>query len=112
MRNGRLPETVTKAERNGHLREGKNMTYYGGKNGSGVYQKIISLMPKHRLYAEPFLGHGAILRNKKEAEFNFGVEPDLSLSSFWIDFLIKEKRKNHFDIRIESAFDFFLYLEK
>lgn len=52
------------------------MTYPGGKAGSGVYQKIINLMPKHRVYVEPFLGAGAILKNKKPAEFNFAGDMD------------------------------------
>jgi hypothetical protein len=43
------------------------MTYPGGKNGSGVYQKLINLMPPHDVYIEPFLGSGAILRMKRPA---------------------------------------------
>ena len=42
-------------------------TYPGGKNGSGVYQWIINQMPPHKIYVEPFLGGGAILRNKRPA---------------------------------------------
>jgi site-specific DNA-adenine methylase len=42
-------------------------TYPGGKNGSGVYQRIINLMPPHAVYVEPFLGGGAILRHKQPA---------------------------------------------
>lgn len=60
------------------------MTYPGGKNGSGVYQKIISMMPPHKVYIECFLGAGAILRKKKPAELNFGVEIDKQvLDEFW-----------------------------
>lgn len=51
-------------------------SYTGGKNGSGVYQKIISMMPPHKIYVEGFLGSGAILRRKKPAEYNFGIELD------------------------------------
>jgi site-specific DNA-adenine methylase len=59
-------------------------SYTGGKNGSGVYQKIISMMPKHRVYVEGFLGSGAILRNKKPAEVNFGVEIDYEVvKDYW-----------------------------
>lgn len=43
------------------------MRYPGGKNGSGVYQTLINLMPPHSIYVEPFLGSGAILRLKKPA---------------------------------------------
>lgn len=53
------------------------MNYPGGKNGSGVYQKIISLMPPHKVYIEPFLGSGAIMRFKKPAPIaNIGIDLD------------------------------------
>jgi DNA adenine methylase len=52
------------------------MTYPGGKNGSGVYQAIINLMPPHRTYIEPFLGGGAIMRLKRPAIANIGIDSD------------------------------------
>jgi len=52
------------------------MTYPGGKNGSGVYQKLINLMPPHQTYIEPFLGGGAIMRIKKPAPANIGIDID------------------------------------
>ncbi len=54
------------------------MTYPGGKNGPGVYQTIINLIPPHNIYIEPFLGSGAILRMKRPAPVgNFGIDIDL-----------------------------------
>jgi len=50
------------------------MTWPGGKNGAGVYQRIINHMPPHKTYIEPFLGSGAILRNKRPAEMNIGID--------------------------------------
>ena len=35
-----------------------SMSYPGGKNGAGVYQKIINLMPPHDRYFEPLGGRG------------------------------------------------------
>ena len=32
------------------------MTYPGGKNGAGIYQRIINHMPPHETYIEAFLG--------------------------------------------------------
>ncbi len=52
------------------------MAYPGGKNGSGVYQSIINLMPPHDTYIEPFLGAGAIMRMKRPAAQNIGVDLD------------------------------------
>lgn len=49
-------------------------TYPGGKNGAGVYQKIINLMPPHETYVEPFLGGGAIMRLKRPAAQNVGMD--------------------------------------
>lgn len=54
------------------LNEIKN--YPGGKNGSGVYQNIINLIPPHDIYIEGFLGSGAILKNKKLALFSICLD--------------------------------------
>jgi DNA adenine methylase len=52
------------------------MVYPGGKNGSGIYQKIINQMPPHRAYIEPFLGSGAVMRLKRPADVSIGVDSD------------------------------------
>lgn len=57
------------------------MSYAGGKAGAGVYHKIINLMPPHHTYIEPFLGGGAILRLKRPAEKNIGLDLDLQVIS-------------------------------
>lgn len=50
--------------------------YPGGKNGAGVFQTIINLMPPHPVYIEPFLGGGAILRLKRPAALSVGLDLD------------------------------------
>ncbi len=58
-------------------------TYPGGKSGSGTYQKLINLMPPHRMYIEAFLGGGAIMRLKKPALVNVGIELDKTMVREW-----------------------------
>lgn len=54
-------------------------TYPGGKAGSGVYQKLINLMPKHSIYVEPFLGGGSIMKYKRPAPLaNIAIDADAS----------------------------------
>jgi len=52
------------------------MQYPGGKSGGGVYQRIISQMPPHEVYVEPFLGGGAVMRRKRPARWNYGIDLD------------------------------------
>lgn len=49
-------------------------SYPGGKNSS--YHHIINQMPPHRVYIEPFLGSGAIMRRKLPARLNIGIDLD------------------------------------
>ena len=50
------------------------MGYMGSKNGAGVYQAIINLMPPHDLYVEPFLGSGAVFDRKAPAPKNILID--------------------------------------
>jgi len=57
------------------------MRYPGGKAGSGVYQRIISQMPPHECYVEPFLGGGAVMRMKRPAAGNLGIDLDGAMTA-------------------------------
>jgi hypothetical protein len=59
------------------------VTYPGGKAGDGVYQSLINLMPPHKAYIEPFVGSGAILRLKRPAARNIGVDLDPDVVRWW-----------------------------
>jgi DNA adenine methylase len=54
------------------------VTYPGGKNGAGTYHKLINLIPPHEVYIEPFLGSGAVMRLKRPARLNVGLDLDAS----------------------------------
>ena len=53
---------------------GDPMSYPGGKSGAGVFQTIINLMPPHDVYVEPFLGGAAVMRMKRPASLNIGID--------------------------------------
>lgn len=57
--------------------------YMGSKAGEGVYQKIISEMPEHRVYVEAFLGGGAIFRKKRPAERSLLIELNPAVAAAW-----------------------------
>lgn len=59
------------------------LTYNGGKEADGTYQKIINIMPPHDIYIEPFLGNGAILRKKKPAHYSIAIDLDTSVIQKW-----------------------------
>jgi DNA adenine methylase len=57
------------------------MNYPGGKGG--VFQKLVNLMPPHEVYIETHLGGGAVMRNKRPARSNIGIEIDPEVVEMW-----------------------------
>jgi site-specific DNA-adenine methylase len=57
------------------------MRYPGGKGAA--YQKLINLMPPHEVYIETHLGGGAVMRNKRPARSNIGIEIDTGVVGMW-----------------------------
>lgn len=55
------------------------MRYAGGKNGAGVYQTIIRMIPAHAVYVEAFAGSAAIARRIKPAARTILMERDLAM---------------------------------
>jgi len=62
------------------------ITFPGGKGGDGVYQRIINLMPPHEVYIETHLGGGGIMRKKRPAQRNIGIEIDPKVIELWSEF--------------------------
>ena len=59
------------------------MAYPGGKAQNGVYQRLINQMPPHSVYLEPFLGGGAVMRYKRPAARNIGLDLDGEALKLW-----------------------------
>jgi DNA adenine methylase len=59
------------------------MGYPGGKNGAGVFQRIVTMMPPHDVYIEPFLGGGAVMRLKRPASLNVGLDMSAAAVDAW-----------------------------
>lgn len=57
------------------------MRYPGGKGK--CYQRLINLMPPHQTYIESHLGGGAVMRNKKAAQRNIGLDLDATVIELW-----------------------------
>ena len=48
--------------------------FVGAKGGAGVWQQIISQMPPHAIYIEPFLGTGVVMQRKRPAVSSIGID--------------------------------------
>lgn len=59
------------------------MAYPGGKNGSGIYQTLINLIPPHDIYIETHLGGGAVMKHKRPARKSIGIDLDPDICSTW-----------------------------
>lgn len=79
------------------------MSYHGGKQGNGVYQTIINLIPPHSTYVEAFLGAGAIMRMKRPASRNIGIDNDEAAIA---SFIVKNGDKVPVTLRKTDAFGF------
>ncbi len=82
------------------------MSYPGGKNGAGVWQKIICQIPPHDIYIEPFGGSGAVLRRKRPARLNIFVDHSLDVVECFNYRIPGELKKVHGDgIEFLASYD-------
>ena len=58
-------------------------SYPGGKSGSGIYQRLINLIPPHDLLIVPFAGHCGIVRNLKPAEHTIVIDLNPDVCDWW-----------------------------
>lgn len=60
-------------------------TYPGGKSGAGVYQRLINLIPRHRVLIAPFAGWCGVVRNIAPAEHTIVCDLDPAVCQWWDD---------------------------
>jgi DNA adenine methylase len=58
-----------------------SVRYPGGKGK--CFQRLINMMPPHDVYIESHLGGGAVLRNKRPAQSNYGIDIDPEIIRRW-----------------------------
>lgn len=58
-------------------------SYPGGKSGSGIFQRIINLIPRHRVFVSVFAGHCGVLRNIRSAEHTIVIDQDPTVCEWW-----------------------------
>lgn len=57
--------------------------YPGSKAAAGVAERIAGLLPSHPTYVEAFLGYGAVMRRKRRAAVNIGIDLDPAVIDHW-----------------------------
>lgn len=60
------------------------MTWPGGKDGAGVAQRLINEIPPHDVFVSTCLGDCAVMRRKRPAARNVGIDLDDGVLRRWI----------------------------
>jgi hypothetical protein len=66
-------------------------SYPGGKSGAGIYQRLINLIPRHRILISAFAGHCGIVRNIRPAEHTIVIDADSDVCQWWDDWRRSKK---------------------
>lgn len=69
-------------------------TYPGGKSGAGIYQRLINLIPPHRILIVPFAGHCGIVRNIRPAEETIVIDRSEVVCQWWHDWSRSKKGRS------------------
>jgi len=73
--------------------EGKS-SYPGGKSGAGIFQRLINLIPRHRILIVPFAGHCGVVRNIRPAEHTIVIDQDPAVCQWWLDWSRTKKGRD------------------
>lgn len=68
------------------------ITYYGGKQS--MVKDILPLIPKHKIYVEPFFGGGAIFWAKEKSKVEVINDANMNIVNFY-----EVLKHNYFDLR-------------
>jgi hypothetical protein len=60
-------------------------SYPGGKSGAGIFQRLINLIPPHRILIVPFAGHCGVVRNIRPAEHTIVIDQNPGVCQWWWD---------------------------
>ena len=58
-------------------------SYPGGKSGAGIFQRLINLIPRHRILIVPFAGHCGVVRNIRPAEHTIVIDQNAAVCEWW-----------------------------
>ncbi|MEM8913556.1 MAG: hypothetical protein AAGC97_17495 [Planctomycetota bacterium] len=58
-------------------------SYPGGKSGPGIYQRLINLIPRHRILISAFAGQCGVVRNIKPADHTIVIDADPNVCAWW-----------------------------
>ena len=58
-------------------------SYPGGKSGAGIYQRLINLIPPHRVFVSAFAGQCGVTRRIRPAEHTIVIDADESVCEWW-----------------------------
>ena len=83
-------------------------SYPGGKSGAGIYQRLINLIPRHRILIVPFAGHCGVIRNIRPAEHTIVVDRDPSVCQWWLDWS-RTKKGRRLEIHNCDGIEFIRY---
>lgn len=58
-------------------------SYPGGKSGAGIWQRLINLIPRHRILVSAFAGKCGVTRRIRPAEQTIVIDADESVCEWW-----------------------------
>lgn len=58
-------------------------SYPGGKSGAGIFQRLINLIPRHKIFVSAFAGRCGVTRNIRPAEHTIVIDADERVCQWW-----------------------------